>query len=69
MEVAMKIVLMLLGVIALLAGLLFAGQGAGIITWPQTSFMIDNATWILYGLVLAGIGLVLIGLASRRRRP
>jgi hypothetical protein len=64
----MKIVLMLLGIAALLAGLLFAGQGAGIITWPQTSFMIDNTSWILYGLILAGVGLVLLGLASRKPR-
>jgi len=57
----------LLGIILLLAGLLFAGQGAGIINWPQSSFMVNSTEWILYGLVLAGAGLVLIGLSSRRR--
>jgi CHASE1-domain containing sensor protein len=62
----MKIVLMVLGIAALLAGLLFAGQGAGIINWPQSSFMVNQTQWILYGLVLAGVGLVLVGLASRR---
>ncbi len=63
----MKALLLLLGIILLLAGLLFAGQGAGIINWPQSSFMVNTTEWILYGLVLAGIGLVLIGLSSRRR--
>ncbi|HZG47686.1 MAG TPA: hypothetical protein VEZ41_15665 [Allosphingosinicella sp.] len=57
----------MLGIILLLAGLLFAGQGAGIINWPQSSFMVNSTEWILYGLVLAGAGLVLIGLSSRRR--
>jgi CHASE1-domain containing sensor protein len=62
-----KVILLFLGVLALVAGLLFAGQGAGIVTWPQSSFMVNATEWILYGLVLAGIGLVLIGLATRRR--
>ena len=64
----MKAVLMLIGIVAIIAGLLFAGQGAGIINWPSSSFMINSTQWILYGLVLAGIGLVLIGLAQRRPR-
>ncbi len=63
----MKALLLLLGIAGLLTGLLFAGQGAGIINWPQSSFMVNNTQWILYGLVIAGIGLVLVGLASRRQ--
>ena len=63
----MKALLLLLGIVLLLAGLLFAGQGAGIINWPQSSFMVNSTEWILYVLVLAGGGLVLIGLSSRRR--
>jgi amino acid transporter len=62
----MKVLLLLLGVVALLVGLLFAGQGAGIVDWPQSSFMLNSTEWILYGLVVAGIGLVLIGMSSRR---
>ncbi len=62
----MKALLLLLGIALLLAGLLFAGQGAGIINWPQSSFMVNSTDWILYGLVIAGIGLVLIGMSSRR---
>jgi hypothetical protein len=64
----MRIVLLLLGIIGLVAGLLFAGQGAGIIPWPQQSFMVNQVEWILYGLVIAGVGLVLIGFGSRQRR-
>lgn len=63
----MKTLLLLLGIAGLLAGLLFAGQGAGIINWPQSSFMVNSAEWIIYGLLIAGIGLILIGLSTRRR--
>jgi hypothetical protein len=62
----MKILLLLLGIVAMIAGLLFAAQGAGIVNWPQSSFMVNSTDWILYGLVIAGIGLVLIGMSSRR---
>jgi uncharacterized membrane protein len=63
----MKALLLVLGIIGLVGGLLFAAQGAGIINWPQSSFMVNSTEWVLYGLVIAGIGLVLIGLGSRRR--
>ena len=36
----MKTVLTIVGVLLLAAGLLFAGQGAGIIDWPSSSFML-----------------------------
>lgn len=64
----MKALLLVLGIVGLLAGLLFAGQGAGIINWPQASHMVNSTQWILYGLIIAGVGLVLIGLASRKER-
>ena len=64
----MKALLLVLGIAGLLAGLLFAGQGAGIINWPQSSFMVNQNQWILYGLVIAGVGLVLVGMAMRRDR-
>ena len=37
----MRIVLLLLGIVAILIGLLWAGQGLGFINWPRSSFMID----------------------------
>lgn len=64
----MKALLLVLGIVAMLAGLLFAGQGAGYIHWPQTSMMVNSTEWILYGLIIAGVGLVLVGLASRKPR-
>lgn len=62
----MKIVLMIVGVVALLMGLLWMGQGAGLIMWPASSFMLALGVWILWGGLLAALGLALI-LWSRRR--
>jgi hypothetical protein len=61
-----KTVVLILGLIALLAGLLWVAQGAGVVHWPASSFMIDQRPWILRGALLAFVGLVLI-LLSRRR--
>ena len=62
----MKTALLILGVLALLMGLLWIGQGTGTIHWPASSFMIDQRPWALRGAILAVVGLVLI-LVSRRR--
>ncbi len=62
----MKTLLLILGIAALLMGLLFAGQGAGIIMWPASSSMLAQNVWITRGAILAVLGLVLI-LLSRRR--
>ena len=61
----MRIVL-ILGVVCTLVGLLWIGQGAGVVTWPASSFMIAQQRWIYYGACLAFIGLMLIGFGRRR---
>ena len=62
----MKPVLLIVGIIALLMGLLWIGQGTGFVHWPASSFMIDQRPWALRGAILAAVGLVLILLARRR---
>jgi len=62
----MKPVLLIVGIIALLMGLLWIGQGAGFVHWPASSFMIDQRPWALRGAILAAVGLVLILFARRR---
>lgn len=61
----MKSLLLLVGVFALAAGLLFAGQGMGLIRWPQESFMVGAPQWIYYGGGIALAGAVLIALSRR----
>ena len=62
----MKLVLQVLGVALILAGGLWALQGAGIVMWPAESFMLAQDQWILYGLITAAIGALLIWWARRR---
>jgi hypothetical protein len=52
--------LLILGVLALAVGLLWIGQGFGVIAWPQSSFMINQTQWAGYGAALAALGLILI---------
>jgi hypothetical protein len=61
----MKTPLLLVGMIVLLAGLLFVGQGSGYIPWPAESFMISETKWIYYGAAIAAIGVLLIIVARR----
>lgn len=62
----MKTALLILGIAALLMGLLWVGQGTGLIMWPASSFMLAQGQWAIWGalLAVAGIGLIIL---SRRR--
>ena len=57
--------LLVAGILALAIGLLWIGQGTGVIKWPESSFMISQIQWAGYGAALAALGVVLIW-ASRR---
>jgi hypothetical protein len=56
----MRKLLLIVGLLALAIGLLWIGQGTGVIAWPQSSFMINQSQWAGYGAVLAAVGLILI---------
>ncbi len=58
-----KIVLLVIGVLLLLAGIVFSLQGANIIT--GSSLMSGNSTYIYVGAVVAIIGLALLVLSTR----
>jgi len=62
----MKTALLVVGVAAVLMGLLWIGQGTGVIKWPASSFMIDVRPWAIRGAVLAAIGVGLL-LWTRRK--
>jgi len=57
--------LLIVGLLLLVVGLLWIGQGTGVVAWPRTSFMIDEIQWAGYGAALAAIGLILIWQSQR----
>lgn len=61
----MRTLFLTLGVVALLIGLLWIGQGTGLVNWPQSSFMISQTQWAYYGAGTALFGAILIWLARR----
>jgi hypothetical protein len=56
----MRLLLLILGILALLIGMLWISQGTGYVAWPQSSFMISQIQWAYYGAALALVGLILI---------
>ena len=61
----MQTVLTIIGILLLLMGLVFMGQGSGYFPYPASSFMISESRWIYYGGALAVVGLILIVIARR----
>ncbi len=61
----MRIPFLTVGILALLIGLVWIGQGTGYFPYPQSSFMISQVKWAYYGAGLGVVGLVMI-LLSRR---
>ena len=60
-------ILMVIGILAVLMGLLWIGQGTGLVMWPAESFMLAESKWAWNGAVLAGIGRVILWWSGRRR--
>ncbi len=58
-----KLALMIVGVILLLAGIVFALQGANVIT--GSSLMSGNSTYIYVGAVVAVVGFLLLTWSAR----
>jgi|HubBroStandDraft_5_1064220.scaffolds.fasta_scaffold2410032_1 hypothetical protein len=66
----MRTLLTIVGILLLIAGAVWAGQGAGLITYTphgmHPSFMIGNKHWEYYGAATAFLGIVIIYFARRR---
>jgi hypothetical protein len=61
----MRQLLLITGLLALAVGLLWIGQGTGVVKWPASSFMISQLQWAGYGAALGGLGLILIWQSKR----
>ena len=63
---ALRGLLIVVGILAVLMGGLWIGQGSGLILWPAESFMLADRQWAINGAVLAAVGLILVWIARRR---
>ena len=62
----MRTVLTIVGALCAAMGGLWFLQGAGIVHWPASSFMLDQRIWMLWGGLLALLGVALIWRSRRR---
>lgn len=63
---ALKGILAIVGVAAILVGGLWALQGLDIIRWPASSFMLGDTTWTRNGVILIVVGVFLVWFARKR---
>ncbi len=56
----------IVGIAAVLMGLLWILQGLDVVRWPASSFMLGERVWTRNGAILAAVGALLIW-AGRRR--
>jgi uncharacterized membrane protein len=61
----MKPLLTVIGIILVIMGVVFTGQGSGYFPYPASSFMISQTRWIYYGVAIALAGLILVFLGRR----
>ena len=60
-----RVLMLIIGVLAVLMGLLWIGQGTGFVRWPASSFMINEMAWAIRGCVLVLGGLLMIVFGRR----
>jgi len=61
----MRNVLLSVGVMAILVGVIWIGQGTGYFPYPRSSFMINDTAWAYYGIALAVLGLDAVAVSRR----
>jgi len=61
----MRTALLWIGVVAILIGLVWIGQGTGYFPYPRSSFMINDIAWAYYGIALAVLGLIAVVISRR----
>jgi hypothetical protein len=54
------------GIVAVVIGLVWIGQGTGYFPYPARSFMINQMPWVYWGAALAVLGFLAVILSRRR---
>ncbi|EUB95212.1 hypothetical protein PMI07_002990 [Rhizobium sp. CF080] len=60
-----RLALTVIGVLMVVTGLIWIGQGSGAFPYPASSFMINQTPWIIRGAGVAIVGLAVIWGARR----
>ena len=60
-----RLLMTIIGAFAAVMGMLWVGQGLGIVMWPTSSFMLADRQWALNGAVLAIFGLAVVWFARK----
>ena len=63
---ALKSILGIIGIAAILVGGLWVLQGLDIIRLPASSFMLGDTTWTRNGAILAVVGAIMLWFARKR---
>jgi hypothetical protein len=63
---ALKGLLAIAGIVAMMMGALFLLQGLGLVRWPEDSFMVGDRSWVLYGAMIALAGGLLVSISNRK---
>ena len=62
----MRLALAIAGVVLILVGAVWIGQGTGYFLYPSSSFMIGDSRWGYAGGVTLVLGLLLLAFARRK---
>jgi len=57
--------LLVVGIVLILMGLVWIGQGTGYFPYPSYSFMINEMPWAYRGTVVAVLGLIAVVISRR----
>jgi hypothetical protein len=60
-----KTALLVVGILAVLVGVIWIGQGTGYFPYPAESFMINEMPWAYRGAVLAVVGVIAVAVSRR----
>ncbi|NNH28321.1 hypothetical protein C9413_02015 [Rhizobium sp. SEMIA 4085] len=55
------------GASLILLGLLWIGQGSGLFPYPSSSFMVNQSVWVLWGVIVLGIGGIAVFITRKLR--
>jgi hypothetical protein len=63
----MRIALLIAGIVRIVVGAVWVGQGTGYFPYPASSFMIDDVKWAYAGAAALALGVLLIASGRRGR--